>query len=161
MGSQKYALAAFLEGRCPHAVYLRWLDRKARAHVKRDRKRGNAGANREAYMVAIHAAVLASGGLDEYTGAPLAWEQISSWDNEASRAGRRAYKKTFADLPTVDHVGDGSGSASFVMCGWRTNDCKSDLSRDEFVEFCRSVVAHHDEVEAARPNAPAPDGRRP
>jgi hypothetical protein len=28
-----------------------------------------------------------------------------------------------------------------VICSWRTNDAKSDLTRDEFVELCRKVIA--------------------
>src|SRR6185436_10738198 len=147
---EKYVLPPFLNGRCSRAAYLRWLDRKAVAHVKRDRKRGNMTAIREAYMRAIHVAVLASDGLDGYTGAPLAWESISTYDNEASRNGRRAYKRSLADLPTVDHVGDGTGPAEFVICGWRTNDCKSDLSLDELIAFCRAVILHQEKQEKSR-----------
>src|SRR5437764_5903952 len=106
MASKKYVLPTFLEGRCAPDTYVRWLDRKAKAHIKRDRKRGNASAMREAYMRAIHDAVVDSGGRDAYTGELLEWELISTYDNEQSKAGRREYKKTLALLPTVDHVGD-------------------------------------------------------
>jgi len=95
-------------------------------------------------MVAIHKAVADGGGLDEYTGESLDWELISTYNNEDSKRGRRAYKRKFAKLPTVDHVGDGTGPANFVVCGWRTNDCKNDLPREEFIEFCRAVLAHCD-----------------
>lgn len=142
MPSAKYRFPEFLTGRCDPAAYSRWLDRKARAHVIRDRARGNVTATREAYMLAIHAAVVASGGKDAYTGEPLAWELISTYDNDGSKAGRRAYKRALAALPTVDHVGDGTGPADFVICSWRTNDCKNDLTRDELVAFCRAVLAH-------------------
>lgn len=57
-------------------------------------------------MVAIHAAVIRSGGVDDYTGEELAWENINTYDNEKSRVGRRSYKKSFWSLPTVDHFGD-------------------------------------------------------
>jgi len=127
MGSKKYALPTFLENRCPHEVYVRWLDRKAKAHIKRDRKRGNASDMRESYMLAIHEAVRASGGLDEYTG----------------EAGRREYKRSFALLPTVDHVGDGLAAPDFKICSWRSNDCKNDLSHEELLDFCRAVLTHH------------------
>jgi hypothetical protein len=149
MPSKKYPLPLFLVGRCEPAAYVRWLDRKARAHVIRDRGRGNVTATREEYMGAIHRAVLASDGRDAYTGAPLAWDLISTYSNEGSRAGRRVYKQTLADLPTVDHVGDGTGAADFVICGWRTNDCKNDLTREELIAFCRAVLAHCDKPGSA------------
>lgn len=144
MPSQKYPFPQFLAGRLDPNAYLRWLDRKARAHVIRDRARGNVTATREGYMRAIHAAVEESGGNDAYTGARLAWELISTYNNEGSKAGRRSYKRTLAALPTVDHVGDGLGPADFVICSWQTNDCKNDLTREELIAFCRSVLAHCD-----------------
>ena len=97
-------------------------------------------------MIAIHQAVYKSGGLDAYTGEALDWNLISVYNNEESRKGRRVYKKKFAKLPTVDHVGDGTGSADFVICGWGTNDCKNDLPRAEFIELCRAVLAHSDRI---------------
>jgi hypothetical protein len=96
-------------------------------------------------MRAIHEAVKSSGGNDAYTGEPLAWELISTFDNEAARQGGRDYKRTLSMLPTVDHVGDGTGPADFVICSWRTNDCKSDLSHDDLVKFCRAVLSHYQE----------------
>ena len=91
-------------------------------------------------MRAIHQAVVESQGLDAYTGEPLAWELISQYDNRAAAGGKRAYKKRFALLPTVDHIGDGQGEPEFRICSWRTNDAKSDLSEEEFIELCRIVV---------------------
>ena len=146
MPSSKYPTPAFLKDRCRDEAYLRWLSRKAKTHVKRDRARENSSASREKYMIAIHHAIVKSGGLDEYTGEPLDWNLISVYNNEESKKGRRAYKKKFAKLPTVDHVGDGTGPADFVICGWRTNDCKNDLPREEFIEFCRMVLAHCDRI---------------
>jgi hypothetical protein len=54
--------------------------------------------------------------------------------------GGREYKARFALLPSVDHVADGTGPADFRMCAWRTNDAKSDLSYQEFLDLCRKVV---------------------
>lgn len=94
-------------------------------------------------MRAIHEAVVASGGHDEYTGEELAWELISTYDNEQSKVGRREYTKSLALLPTVDHVGDGLAAPDFKICSWRSNDCKNDLSSEELLAFCRAVLAHH------------------
>jgi hypothetical protein len=142
MMSKKYSLPTFLEGKITQAVYLRWLSRKSIALVKRDKRRGNSEAVNEAYKIAIHAATADSRGLDEYTGEPLRWDLISTYDNEKSKQDRRKYKATLDLLPTVDHVGDGLGEASFKICGWRTNDAKGAMSYEEFVAFCRSVVSH-------------------
>ena len=144
MTARKYELPDFLQGRCAPDAYFRWLKGRAAAHRKRDRKRGNHTATREAYLIAIHQAVVASRGCDVYTGTPLAWELITKYENEASRLGKREYKRQFASLPSVDHVGDGQGKAEFQICSWRTNDAKSDLCEADFVELCRAVVRHHD-----------------
>ena len=65
--SKKYPLPAFLAGKLDQKAYSRWLSRKSIAHVKRDKKRGNATAINEVYKKAIHLAVFDSGGLDECT----------------------------------------------------------------------------------------------
>jgi len=140
---KKYQLPGFLQGRITQEVYERWLRRKAQAHVRRDRKRKNDTATGQAYREAIHHAVLESEGRDWYTGEELAWELISSYDNQESKIGRRRYKASFALLPTVDHVGDGLGPADFRICAWRTNDAKNDLSYPDFVQLCRRVVDFH------------------
>lgn len=140
---RKYAVPAFLVAVVAQAIYERWLHRKAVAHVRRDRKRGNQSVLNEHYKKAIHDAVCQSDGKDAYTGEPLDWHLISKYDNEASAKGRRVYKASFARLPTVDHVGDGTGAANFKICGWRTNDAKNDLALEEFIELCRKVLAHH------------------
>lgn len=110
--------------------------------MKRDRRRRNPVASVSIYKAAIHAAVLDGGEYDAYTGTWLEWELISTYSNGASKSGGREYKQTLADLPTVDHVGDGLGSPEFRICSWRTNGAKSDLSYQEFISLCEAVVAH-------------------
>ena len=103
-------------------------------------KAGQATAKLSSYKTAIHEAVLRSGDRDAYTGRPMRWDQISRYNNAASKRGGRAYKKKFGDLPTVDHIGEGLGEAHFAICAWRVNDAKSDLTRDEFLEVCWEVL---------------------
>ena len=141
---RKYQRPDFLSEDLTQAGYEKWLRRIAAAHVKRDRKRGNDTAIGEAYRLAIHSAVVHSGGFDHYTGERLHWSLVSTYSNDKSQAGGRTYKAGFALLPTVDHVGDGLGEADFKICAWRTNDAKSDLTHDEFVALCRRVVKHFD-----------------
>jgi hypothetical protein len=137
----KRSFPAFLDGTVSQESYERWLLRKAAVHVKRDRKRGHTCAG-AAYRNAIHEAVVLSGGNDAYTGEKLDWSLISTYDNDASKTGRHAYKAGFALLPTVDHVAADATSASFKICGWRTNDAKHDLSVDAFIDLCRAVLEH-------------------
>jgi hypothetical protein len=144
--SKRYALPAFLDSRVSQKGYSRWLHRKAAAHVKRDRKRSTHEITCSAYKQLIHQAVCTSGGADFYTGEPLAWEKLSTYCNEDSAAQRSDYKAGFALLPTVDHVAISDGQYEFVICGWRTNDAKNDLCHADFVELCRRVVAHHDQM---------------
>ena len=144
MIARKYQLTDKLKHGIAQNRYERWLQRKAAAHVKRDRKRGNSSATIEEYKVAIHRAVVTSEGRDYYTGEELDWSLVSTYDNDKSKADKRHYKAQFALLPTVDHVGDGLGPADFVICAWRTNDAKNDLCRDEFLALCRRVVEFAD-----------------
>jgi hypothetical protein len=139
----RYEFPIFLANLVEPTVYFRWLQRKAAAHVKRDRKRGNANATISAYKQAIHEAVVASNGRDFYTGEELNWRLISQYDNEKSKALGRSYKKDLAALPTVDHVGDGLGNPNFVISSWRTNDAKHDLTLEEFLSLCTDVLKHH------------------
>lgn len=125
-------------------TYEKWLHGRAVAHAKRDKKRGNKTASTEPYKLAIHNAVLQSGGRDHYTGEELEWSLLLQYCNLESKAQGRLYKAKFARLPSVDHVGSGLGDADFKICAWRTNDAKNDLPHEEFVALCRSVVLHSD-----------------
>jgi hypothetical protein len=141
-----FELPAFLDGVISPEAYVRWLQRKAAAHVRRDRKRWNNSASVSEYKRAIHNAVCVSGGKDAYTGEQLDWHLISTYDNDESKQGRREYKARFALLPTVDHVGDGTGPVDFKICAWRTNDAKGDLSLEEFVALCSKVLATNNSI---------------
>jgi len=139
----RYQIPSFLIDKVTQEVYERWLRHKAQAHIKRDRQRGNETANGESYRIAIHSAVLESGGRDFYTGEELDWSLISKYDNDKSKASGRNYKHSFSLLPTIDHVGDGTGIADFKICSWRTNDAKSDLEMPDFLALCKAVLEHH------------------
>ena len=147
---RRYLLPDFLVGTLDQVAYQRWLERKADAHVRRDRKRGNLTAIGEAYRMAIHAAVGASEGRDAYTGESLDWSLLSRYSNAESAEGGRKYKHGFALLPTVDHVGDGLGPADFKICGWRVNDAKHDLDMSAFLNVCKAVLEHHGFVVSSR-----------
>ena len=138
--TSKYPFPECLQDQCNPLQFDKWLERKARTHLKRDRKRGNTSATRESYKMAIHSAVIRSNGRDEYTGKPLKWDLISKYDNDQSKAEGRKYKKEFGDLPTIDHLDDGCSSPLFRICSWRINDAKNDLTLDEFLVVCGEVL---------------------
>ena len=139
---RKYFLPAFLDRIVSPTTYDKWLNAKAAAHLKRDRRRGHSTATRTRYKEAIHTAVLVSEGKDAYTGESLDWTLISTYNNEDSKKGRHTYKAGFALLPTVDHVSAGATEATFRICSWRTNDAKNDLSLEAFMEVCATTLRH-------------------
>lgn len=147
MKTRLYALPTCITG-CDQKKYDRWLQRKAEAHVRRDGKRGSKHTVAE-YKRAIHDAVLADGHLDHYTGEPLDWSLISTFRNAEAKLGRSKYKKTLWLLPTVDHTLDAGGKQKFVICSWKVNDAKGDLSHDEFCALCELVLKHRTQQRAA------------
>jgi hypothetical protein len=143
----KYSLPKCLVGRCTQQKYTRWLQRKAVAHVRRDKKRQERGSiTISKYKEAIHGAVWAGGGRDFYTGESLDWSLISKYRNESAKDGKKKYKKLFAHLPSVDHTLDEQGNLKFVICSWLVNDSKSDMTLAEFYELCESVLRHREKL---------------
>jgi hypothetical protein len=133
----------------PEAVartYPGWVQRKAVTLCKRDQKRGGSG-NVQDYRLAIHQAVLASAGLDHWTGEPLDWHLIGTYDNREAATGKGEHKKQYALLPTPSQP-SGSPEPAFVICAWRTNDAKHDMTPEELLTFCRRVVAHAERISA-------------
>lgn len=120
-------------------TYPGWVQRKAVTLCKRDQKRGGSG-NVQHYRLAIHRAVVASGGLDHWTGEPLDWHLIGTYDASEAAAGNGEHKKQFALLPTLDHR-HANPEPDFVICAWRTKDAKHDMSPAELLHFCRAVLA--------------------
>jgi hypothetical protein len=121
-------------------TYPSWVQCKAVTLCKRDQKRAGIGDVQQ-YRLAIHNAVLASGGRDHWTGESLDWQLIGTYDNNEAAAGKGAHKKQYAMLPTIDHRTN-RPEADFVICAWRTNDAKHDMTPEELLTFCRAVIAH-------------------
>lgn len=139
----KHPLPDCLKGKCEPSRYSRWLLRKATAHARRDGKRfGKDGRTVGQYREEIHQAVMAGGDRDFYTGEPLDWSLIGRFENAAAKAGRSVYKKKFAMLPTVDHTFDENGQRKFVICSWKVNDAKCDLTLEEFHQICEAVLRY-------------------
>jgi len=141
MSDLRYFVPNCIGGQCDQQQFSRWLQRKAVAHVRRDRKRGRTCTVAQ-YKADIHAAICASGHLDYYTGEPLNWSLISTYDNDSAKSGRAKYKKSLAYLPTVDHTFDEHGEQKFVICSWYVNDAKSDLTLAEFYQLCERVLKY-------------------
>ena len=130
----------------PH--YVRWLNRKTQSLIGRDRARWKNDPSWSEYKKAIHEAVLSSEGLDAYTREPLDWSLLSQYDNsEAQRLGSE-YKRQMALLPTVDHADPNSRQPDFRICGWRTNDWKSDLTLEELKKLCKQFLRAQGDCDA-------------
>ncbi|MGB9423521.1 MAG: hypothetical protein WBR14_21620 [Candidatus Acidiferrum sp.] len=141
MNKVQYPVPECIRTKCDQAKYARWLDAKACVHVRRDRKRLRKCTVAE-YKAAIHAAVADGGNLDHYRGEELDWGLVSSYNNAAAVEGRVKYKRSFALLPTLDHTEDEHGQPRFVICSWRVNDMKSDMTGSEFRQLCARVLRH-------------------
>jgi hypothetical protein len=140
----RYEVPECIKDQCSQAKYSKWLRAKASAHVRRDRKRFERSCIVAEYKRAIHEAVTKGGDLDHYSGEKLDWTLVSTFNNAAAVEGRVKYKKTFALLPTLDHTEDENGQPKFVICSWRVNDMKSDMSKAEFIEVCERVLRHRE-----------------
>ena len=134
----RYNFPEFLKGKISQVAYNKWLSRKARAHVRRDRNRGFRNTIVTEYKQAIHEAVTRSKGKDEYTGWELDWHKIGTYRNNEARREGSSYMKNFAKLPTVDH--SSSGVLKFKICSSIINDMKSYLTLSEFKKNCKAVL---------------------
>jgi hypothetical protein len=121
-------------------IYPAWVQRKAVTLSKRDQKRGGSG-NVQQYRLAIHQAVVASQGRDHWTGERLDWNLIGTYDTREAGGDQGEHKKQYAMLPTIDHSSN-QPEPVFVICAWRTNDAKHDMSPHELLEFCKAVLNH-------------------
>jgi hypothetical protein len=142
MSARRYSLPECLKDLVPEDQYRKWLQRKAHALVKRDRKRGNPQATIAIYKDAIHRAIHRDGPRDWYTGEELKWHLIGTYRNDVAKRAGRDIKLQMSHLPTVDHEDDGLGEPQFRICGWAVNDAKNDLSLEDFVQLCKKVLAH-------------------
>jgi len=142
-----YRLAPWVEAAgITRTVYKRWLNKKANAHRKRDKRRCARRGRRFEYTAvdyrrAVHRAVWMSLGFDAYTGEYVHWNLLK--DDLAKDGGGKAgveERRRTALRPSIDHPNPTSASPRFVICSARTNDCKSDLTVDELKKFARLIL---------------------
>ena len=74
-------------------------------------------------------------GKDYYTGEKLDLNLIGKYQNSDAKQNGKAYKRKFALMPTVDHI-NAEAKPEFVICSWRMNDAKNDLSECGFTKLC-------------------------
>lgn len=138
MNSRKYELPEFLKTILTFGEYEHWLDGKAQSHRRRDKRRGKRARG---YKERIHQAVLSSKGRDFYTHEDLEWCRVKEkYDSKKAQDRGSAYRRDLALYPTVDHEDPESEDPVFRICGLRTNDCKSDLTVEEFKQFSKKVL---------------------
>ena len=99
--------------------------------TKRARRRGATYQVKEA-IDAIHAAFQRCDGTDPYDGLLL--------DNRLHDGGRS---------PTVSPV-NSSNDATFEILSLQTKEAKGERDAEEFIAYCRTVVAHADALSTAQ-----------
>ena len=89
-----------------------------------------------AYKQKIHQAVLDGGEFDPYTGEKINWGLISK---EKTLKKGNFIDSGYAMRPAVDHINP--EEFGFEICTWISNESKSCMTSDQFVDFCRKVVS--------------------
>lgn len=140
---EKYSLPQFLAKKIKKEVYKKWLQRKATAHFRRDKKKRARNISVSKYKELIHQAVLASKGKDAYTGEDLDWKLISKYNNKQAKKFGDEYKKKFYYLPTIDHEIPNIKNPSFKICSWKINDVKNDLTLKELLIECKKLIKYN------------------
>jgi hypothetical protein len=137
-----YALPPFLLGVISQKDYCDWLQRKGHNLRQGDTKLKRPYAKENTVMVykqKIHQAVLDGGEFDPYTGEKINWGLISKEKNLKKGDYIDNYLNRYAMYPAVDHIIP--GEFEFEICSWISNESKSSMTPDEFVDFCRKVVS--------------------
>jgi hypothetical protein len=125
-------------------AFRKWLHRKAKAHVRRDKQRGFHRATVPVYKQAILDAIEESQGRDYYTGEQLKWSRIGLWRNAEAAERRGDYRRKFWMLPSVDHDFADPAKPVFHICSWRMNDSKNDQNIAEFLQLAARVKKHRE-----------------
>lgn len=148
MGERLYKLPEMLKGKCEEDTCRGWLECQKRRHSKR--YSWISSLLTVSVKWAIHQAVKARDGNDPYTGSPLRWDLIKSYNNDEAKKKGRAYKRRFADMPTLDHIFDDNDNLTgFEIVSWQLNDCKNDLCPEEFVKLCRAVAIYRNKKKSS------------
>ncbi len=112
-------------------IYKKWLDNKAAALHKRDRNDNLIDPKiikKSHYKLAINKAIHETNGRCFYSNLELDWDKISTYKNEK-----------IPNLPTIDHVDRKKFPLKLVLCSWKINDMKSDMSVEEFLYMCEII----------------------
>lgn len=124
-----------------------WVKRKANSLHCRDRKKAikrnkTFVYTKYHYVIGICQAIIRKDcGSDFYTGENLRWDLIGRYENEESMQNGKEYKQQFSLMPTVDHI-DAEQEPNFVICSWRMNDAKNDLSLTNFKRLCEVFLEY-------------------
>jgi hypothetical protein len=141
VGFSHYPLPPFLQGVVSLKDYREWLDMKGHNLRLRDLKlkRPYAKVNPIlAYKQKIHQAVLDGGQFDPYTGEKINWGLIS---REKTLNNVNFIDSGYAMHPAVDHINP--EEFGFEICTWISNESKTCMTSDQFVDFCRKVTRFH------------------
>jgi hypothetical protein len=138
LGYAWYTLPPFLQGVVSLKDYREWLDLRGRDQHQRDLKLKRSYAKTNSVMMykqKIHQAVLDGGQFDPYTGEKINWGLISK---EKTLKMANFIDNGYAMHPAVDHTDP--EEFGFEICTWISNESKSCMTSDQFVDFCRKVT---------------------
>ncbi|MGB7569428.1 MAG: hypothetical protein WBM07_16315 [Chitinivibrionales bacterium] len=141
------ALPPFLVGILSLKDYHYWLRQEAH-HLRNSDlklKRSYALENSlTAYKQKIHQGVLDGGEFDPYTGDKINWNLISKEKPHKKNDFIANYLNDHALQPAVDHINP--EEFGFEICSWISNQSKSCMTSDQFVDFCRRVISFRDKA---------------
>ncbi len=146
--SYKYPLPPLLSGVFSVSAYDKWLNCKADSLRTRDirlKRSFPVSCSKAVYKQKIHAAILASGGKDPYTGDTLRYDLLATWDNKkealfALGPSADVFNKEYFLMPTVDHCDPYADELNFEICSWIVNSSKTLMNPQEYVDLCRKVA---------------------
>jgi hypothetical protein len=149
---QIYFLPPYLKGETTDVQYRVWLTRKAKYIIAEDRERKRAcvtNATARLYKELIHKEATDHGRFDPFTGEKLRWDLIRTWNDSKIKDPDGSLFKTFALLPTVDHIDPYAKEIKFEICSSLINRSKNNLTADEFVALCEKIKAFRDSTKSS------------
>jgi hypothetical protein len=146
----KYDLPPFLLGILSVSAYDKWLNCKADSLRTRDirlKRPFPETCSKAIYKQKIHAAILAGGEKDPYTGDALRWDLVGAWDKTKEALlclppARAGLGKEYFLMPTVDHCDPCADQLNFEICSWIVNSSKTLMNPQEYVDLCRKVAGN-------------------
>ncbi|MDD5674055.1 MAG: hypothetical protein PHC61_07830 [Chitinivibrionales bacterium] len=143
----KYPLPPYLIGVWTQLKYSTWIRNSVGELLRRDRRQKRPftkDCTDADYEQKLEEAVFAGGQYDPYTGQKLRWDLVGTM-HASKKLRPGAYgslNKAIYLMPAIDHKDPASPVLLLEICALIANGCKSCLSSQEFIAFCKSVTEY-------------------